>query len=66
MTRFWQTCLKYLAIFLGLVSIWQHLEPTLAIFMISNGQIFMVVKAKYLKMILPSGHTGSHDLDPPS
>ena len=46
-----------LCLFLGLVSIWQHFEPTLAISMIIIGQIFMVVKAKYWKMILPSGHT---------
>ena len=48
----------YCFAFLGLVSIWQHLEPGLAIFTISIGQFFMVVKAKFWKMILPSGHTG--------
>ena len=47
----------YLAIFLGLVGIWQHFEPTLANQLISIGQVFMFVKAKYWKMILPSGHT---------
>ena len=41
---------------LGLIRILQHLVPTLAILMITIGQIFMVVKAKYWKMILPSGH----------
>ena len=46
-------------LFLGVVSIRQHFEPPLAISMIclSIGQIFMVVKAKYWKMTLPSRHT---------
>ena len=50
---------NYFAMFLQFVSIWQHLEPTLAIFTISIGQIFMVVKAKYWKIMLTSGHTGA-------
>ena len=48
---------KHLAILLGAVSIWLHFELTLAVFIRSIGQIFIVVKPKYWKMILPSGHT---------
>ena len=40
-------CYKYLAIFLRLVSVGQHLGSTLAILMIRIGPIFTVVKAKY-------------------
>ena len=40
-----------------MVCIWQQFKPTLLIFLISIGQIFIVVKAKYCEMILPSGHT---------
>ena len=40
----WQKKSDYLAIFLGLVGIWQHFEPTLANQLISIGQVFMVVK----------------------
>ena len=47
----------YFATFLELISIWQHLEPTLATFIICIGQIFIVVKAKYWKMNLTSVHT---------
>ena len=52
----------YFFLFLRLVSIWQHLEPTLAIFMISIGHIFMIVKANIEKWILPSGHTAQENL----
>ena len=40
---------KYLVILLGLVSIWQHFEYTLAIFFLGVGQNFIVVKVQILK-----------------
>ena len=58
----WQFFCFYFILFLGLVSIWQHLERTLAIFMISIGHIFMIVKANIEKWILPSGHTAQENL----
>ena len=40
---------KIFCYFLGLVSTWQHFEPTLAAIMIGIGQLFTVVKGQILK-----------------
>ena len=48
--RYFDKFYAYLAIFLGFVSIWQHFESALAIFIVSiGGKNFMVVKDKYWK-----------------
>ena len=55
----WINFISICLYFQGCLVFWQHFEHTLAIFMTSIGQIFIIVKAKYWKMILQSGHTGS-------
>ena len=44
--RIFDNILSVVLYFLGLVSIWQHCEPAMAIFMICIGQILMVVILK--------------------